>query len=106
MEPGETWAEAARRECVEETGWTVRLTGLLGIYSDPATQVYRHLDGRMVHFVGAVFTAQVTQRLAGPDDEVLEVGFFPPTRLPEPVFGPDRPVLDDFLTRAQGPHIS
>ena len=38
VEPGETWQGAAERECVEETGWTVRVTGLFGIYSDPQSQ--------------------------------------------------------------------
>ncbi|MEP5566669.1 MAG: NUDIX hydrolase [Halioglobus sp.] len=31
LEPGETLAEAACRETLEETGWEVRLTGVLGI---------------------------------------------------------------------------
>lgn len=35
LEPGETWAQAALRECREETGWEARITGLLGVYSDP-----------------------------------------------------------------------
>lgn len=31
-EAGETFAEAALRETLEETGWTVEITGLVGIY--------------------------------------------------------------------------
>ncbi len=31
-EEGETFAEAALRETMEETGWTVEITGLVGIY--------------------------------------------------------------------------
>ncbi len=37
---GETWAQAAPRECREETG-AARITGLLGIYSGPRTQIHR-----------------------------------------------------------------
>lgn len=33
VEAGETLIEAARRETLEETGWQVRVTGLLGIYT-------------------------------------------------------------------------
>ena len=57
VRPGETWAQAALRECLEETGWEVQLQGLLGIYSDPATQTYRYPDGRTVQFFGVVFLA-------------------------------------------------
>jgi len=32
LEPGESLAEAALRETLEESGWTVQLTGLVGIY--------------------------------------------------------------------------
>jgi ADP-ribose pyrophosphatase YjhB (NUDIX family) len=35
LEPGETVAEAAMRETLEETGIRVRVVGLVGIYSDP-----------------------------------------------------------------------
>lgn len=32
LEPGESLAEAALRETLEETGWTVRLTAFIGTY--------------------------------------------------------------------------
>lgn len=31
-EEGETFAEAAVRECFEETGWKIEITGLVGVY--------------------------------------------------------------------------
>ena len=76
MQPGETWERAAQRECVEETGWTVRVTGLLGIYSDPETQVHSYPSGQQVHFVGVVFTADVLSAAPSRDDEATEVRFF------------------------------
>lgn len=41
LEAGETLAEAARRETLEETGWQVQLTGVVGIdlYTAPANGV-------------------------------------------------------------------
>ena len=39
VETGESVADAARREVAEETGWSVELGSLIGVYSDPATQV-------------------------------------------------------------------
>ena len=95
VEPGETWAEAAARETLEETGWVIRISGLLGVYSDPVTQTHRYPDGRTVQFCGVVFTATAL-RLAGErDEEGSDTGFFRFGDLPLPVFGPDLPVLRD-----------
>ncbi len=39
VELGESVAQATRREVAEETGWQIELGRLIGVYSDPATQV-------------------------------------------------------------------
>jgi hypothetical protein len=41
----------ARRERRKETGWDVDLQGLLGLYSDPATQIHRY-EGKPAQFRG------------------------------------------------------
>ena len=46
MELGESIADAALREVVEETGLTVELTGLVGIYTD-AGHVMAYDDGEV-----------------------------------------------------------
>ncbi|MEV4414089.1 NUDIX domain-containing protein [Catellatospora sp. NPDC049609] len=105
VEPGETWAQAAIRECREETGWEVRLDGLLGIYSDPATQVHRYPSGRTVHFVGAVFLGSPLRQVAEPDGEATRLGWFALDGLPEPLFAPDVPVLRDAARRSAAPFV-
>lgn len=50
LDPGESLAEAAVRETLEETAWTVELTGLIGIYQ------YDAPDDR--HFVRTTFAAR------------------------------------------------
>lgn len=105
VEGGETWELAAKRECLEETGWTVRVTGVLGVYSDPETQTHTYPSGERVHFVGVVFTADA-EFAGGPSDaEATEVRFFPVGDLPEPLFEPDRPVLADYVSRRATPVI-
>lgn len=93
VEPGETWEQAALRECREETGWEIALHGLLGIYSDPATQIHRYPSGKRVHFVGAVFLGSPLRRVDEPDDEATQLGWFTLDDLPQPLFAPDIPVL-------------
>ena len=39
LEIGETIAGAAERETFEETGYRVRVTGLIGVYSDPGNVI-------------------------------------------------------------------
>jgi 8-oxo-dGTP diphosphatase len=102
---GETWRQAAERECREETGWQVTVTQLYGVYSDPATQVHRYPDGRAVHFFGAVFLGQVVENVGDHDDEVLEAAFFDRDALPTPLFPPDAPVLRDVVARRPPPVI-
>ncbi len=63
-EAGETFAEAALRETLEETGWRVEITGLVGIYEyQPA-----ELDYAFIRFA---FSAKPIEHLA---DRKLDVG--------------------------------
>jgi len=97
LEPGETWARAALRECREETGWEARIDELLGIYSDPATQVHRYPSGAVRQFVGVVFLATATACVGERDDEATELRWVTPNNLPTPLFAPDVPVLKDAV---------
>jgi 8-oxo-dGTP diphosphatase len=100
LEPGESWAQAALRECREETGWTARIDELLGVYSDESTQVHRYPDGSVRHFVGVVFVATAVEQSAPLDDEAVELRWVTPDEVPGPLFAPDVPVLRDALDPA------
>lgn len=106
VEPGETWIACAQREFAEETGLRVTIDGLLGIYSDPMTQRHRDGNGNEVQFVGVVFEGTTNGLITRkPDDEIASVAFFAPTRLPVRMFGPDRPVIADALTKDHRPFV-
>lgn len=107
LEPGESWADAALRECREETGWTARIDELLGIYSDPLTQVHRYPGGALRHFVGVVFLATAVELVGEPDDETDDLRWVTSHDLPPSLFAPDLPVLRDaFDTSVQRPVIA
>src|SRR5687768_10106243 len=58
MEIGESIADAAVREVTEETGLTVELTGLVGIYTDPG-HVMAYDDGEVRQEFSVCFHARV-----------------------------------------------
>jgi 8-oxo-dGTP diphosphatase len=80
VETGEKTEDAAVREAFEETGLTVRLCGLLGVYSDPRR------DPRL-HTVSTVYIARAEdpEAIRGGDD-AAEARFFPLSSLPCTVF--------------------
>jgi 8-oxo-dGTP diphosphatase len=88
---GETCEYAAVREMREETGLTVRLTGLLGVYSDP------NRDPRG-HTMSVVYTGEPedpSQLAAG--DDAAEARVYPLGQWPELAFD-HALILADYQT--------
>jgi ADP-ribose pyrophosphatase YjhB (NUDIX family) len=95
VETGESVAEAAIREAREETGLEVRLLRLVGIYFIP-----RWTTGDS-H--GVLFSAiPVGGALEPQQGEVIEVGYFDPQSLPEPLVWWQRQRIYDALDGVGG----
>jgi len=75
MDPGESAAEACEREVLEETGLSVRLKRLVGVYSHP-DQLTVYPDGNKVQIVALHFEAEVTGGEPGLSNETTEIGYF------------------------------
>ncbi len=60
LDPNETLTEAAVRETLEETGWDVEPTGVLGIYLYTAPKQRRDLPAGLLHRK----TAETSPRLS------------------------------------------
>jgi ADP-ribose pyrophosphatase YjhB (NUDIX family) len=88
---GEVLEEAATREVLEELGLTVRLTGLVGVYSHQGEPV-----------VLVVYAGEVESGQAKPDGrEISAVKRFPLDALPGLAFPHDRKVLSDWNRACQ-----
>ena len=73
---GERVADAAVREVLEETGVEVRLSGLVGIYSDPG-HVLRYSDGSVRQEFSVCFHGKAISADLKPDaTEVSDIGWF------------------------------
>jgi ADP-ribose pyrophosphatase YjhB (NUDIX family) len=73
-EAGESAAEACERETLEETGLVVKVTKLLGVYSDP-NMIIEYADGNRIHIVALNFEAEVLGGQLVVTDETTDVKF-------------------------------
>lgn len=104
QEIGETITQAALRESMEETGVTLEIVGLVGIYSNPA-HVIEYSDGEIrqeyeVTLLGRPISGEPTS-----NDEASEVRWIPQWELADLDIHPTmRRQIDDYLLN-QIPHI-
>lgn len=95
IDEGERAEEAAVREALEETGLSVTLTALLGVYSDPGRDSRRHT-------LSAVYVGRAEGVPAGGDD-AQEARLFGESDLPSPIaFDHSRILADYFRYRRTG----
>ena len=101
--------ECARREFQEETGWRVAVGEVLGLYSDPGTQVAESVVwNEAVQFVGVVFEGRI---MPSPDAQELEsseisaIELFDLAALPGNLYPPDVPVLEDARSTRRRPFV-
>ncbi len=95
VDRGEMVEDAARREVCEETGLTVSVDRLIGVYSTAENP-----------FILIVFSAElrdVAQTLIAQDDEVSELMFFAIDALPTLAFPTDTQILHDWRTLRNAP---
>jgi 8-oxo-dGTP pyrophosphatase MutT (NUDIX family) len=78
---GESVAQAAIRETVEESGITCELTGLVGIYSDPRHRILYTSNGEVRQEFSIVLTARPCSGTLTPSDESTEVRWAPASDL-------------------------
>jgi 8-oxo-dGTP pyrophosphatase MutT (NUDIX family) len=77
LEPGESAPEGCAREALEETGLTIRLTRLVGVYSSPH-QLVAYPDGHRYQLVALTFAAEVAAGQPDISDETTAWGWFGP----------------------------
>lgn len=75
VEPGESVEETAVRETQEETGLTIRVLRLIGVYSDPNSLVV-YDEHKAVQIVALSFEAEITSGELGLSDEISDWRYY------------------------------
>ena len=75
VDPGESVEETIIRETYEETGLHIRVTRLVGVYSDP-NKLVEYPDGNKAHIIALSFAAEVVGGTLGLSDETTDFGYF------------------------------
>jgi len=82
LEPGEDLRAGLLRELHEETGLTVDIRRLVGVYSDPAYQIVHYPDGRAIQFVTCLFACRLRGGTLHGSDEGTAWRWFSPISPP------------------------
>jgi 8-oxo-dGTP pyrophosphatase MutT (NUDIX family) len=103
IEPGESITEAAVREMKEETGLTVEITRLLGVYSKPADRIVTYPDnGDVVQLIDILLEANTISGELSCSSESEDLRFFDPAALPSDLVPPAKAPLGDVLKGLSG----
>ena len=104
---GESVAQAAVRETLEETGIECEVTGIVGIYSDPRHVILYTSNGEVRQEFSIVLTARALSGQPTPSSESSEVRWVPVSEVPG--YTMDRSMrirINDFLTPSKSPVVS
>lgn len=103
---GETTRQAAERETFEETGITIAITGIVGIYSDPR-HVIAYDDGEVRQEFSIVFHARPTGGELRTSQESRRVHWVEPDRIGEIEIHPSmRSRIQHALEERAEPYLS
>jgi 8-oxo-dGTP pyrophosphatase MutT (NUDIX family) len=108
VEVGETLSATVVREVAEESGVTVGLTGVSGVYSDPEHIVVYVAEGALQQFAVCLHAApEPPDQIPEPDDvETVDAAWFPPAATAGLPMHPDvRRRLLDALDRPERTHV-
>ena len=95
MDFGETLAETAARETLEETGLHVKVERLIGLYSAPFPGGFTLNNTNQV--AAASFLCRVTGGEPRLSDETTAIGYFSTDQLPEPLLPIHRQRIEDAV---------
>ena len=106
VEYGESVIAALHREVREETGLTIAIGRLVGVYSDPQHhQIVTYPDGNVIHFVSVCCEATVLDGTLTLGDETSALAWFAVDALPPDMMPMHRLRIADATANATTPFL-
>ena len=103
---GESVAQAAVRETLEESGIECEITGIVGIYSDPRHVILYTSNGEVRQEFSIVLTARALSAQPTPSSESSEVRWVPVSEVPGYTMDRSRRIrISDVLTSGKPPVV-
>lgn len=96
VDVGESVLDALKREVKEETGLSIIEAEPFGVYTDPKYSVTYPNGDEVQTFTVAFLVRQWSGDLAVDGDEVAQLGFFPLSDLPEPIYPIHADTIEDY----------
>jgi mutator protein MutT len=105
VEIGESVRDAIVREVREETGLTVEVVRLIGVYSDPNLQIVQYPDGNVVHYISTLYACRTLGGSLQTCDETLDLNFFDPAHFPDDLLPMHRIRIQDAMANSPAAFI-
>lgn len=97
--------DAIKHEVREDTGLSVDLVRLVGVYSDPSSQIVEYADGRVLHCIAICFECKVSSGTLTLSSETEHLRYFDPYSLSRKILSNHPIRIQDALANRQAAYI-
>ncbi len=105
MDPGESLTACAVRETLEETGITIEVTGLVGIWTDPRHRIEYTSDGEVRQEFTVIYAGRYLAGELTPSAESTDVGWVSPESVPRLQMDRSQRIRIDWALNRGYPHL-
>lgn len=104
-DPGESLSRTAVRETQEETGVDIRLTGVVGIFTDPTHVIHYTSNDEVRQEFTIIYRAEAVGGEPTPSSESTHVEWVPAERIPTLTMDPSQRKRIDWALSKSEPYI-
>ncbi|QLY33295.1 NUDIX domain-containing protein [Nocardia huaxiensis] len=104
-DPGESLSRTAVRETLEEAGVDIRLTGIVGIFTDPTHVIHYTSNDEVRQEFTIIYAAELVGGEPTPSSESTRVEWVPIDRIPELAMDPSQRKRIEWALTKNEPYI-